>query len=57
MGAEFHSHARIQSGGRGSEPLLKTQSFRFLGNTGTDSMKNYEATKSAFNVGRELDPF
>ena len=39
-------------GGTGGSDSLKTQqNRRFLSNSGPDPMKNYIATKPAFNVG------
>ena len=39
-------------GGRGSGPPLENYKNRgFLSNTGSDPLKNYRATKPAFNVG------
>ena len=44
---------RIQRGGGtgGPDPPEKSQKYRVSFNTGPDFLKNYKATKPAFNVG------
>ena len=42
-------------GGQGSRPSLKNhKNIGFLSNTGPDPLKNYKATKPAYNVGLSL---
>ena len=38
-------------GGRTPPPLKNHKNIGFLSNSGLDPMKNYKATKPAFNVG------
>ena len=38
-------------GGAGGPDPLKIKNIGFLSNTGPDPLKNYKATKPAFNVG------
>ena len=47
-----HLHVRIQrgSGGPDPHPEKNTKTIGFLSNTGLDPLKNYKATKPAFNV-------
>ena len=46
-------HVGIQRGevGIGSGPSKKSQKYRVSEHTGPDPLKNYKATKPAFNVG------
>ena len=42
-------------GDRGSAPQLKNhEAIWYLSNTGLDTMKNHQATKSTFNFGLSL---
>ena len=44
----------IQSGNRGSGPPENHKNIGFLINAGPDPLKNYRATKPAFNIGLSL---
>ena len=50
---KFETWADPEGGDRGTDPpFLKNQkNIEFLSNTGPDPLKNYKATKPAFNVG------
>ena len=56
----LNAHMRLQSvGGGGTEgldppPLKNHKNIGFLSNTGSDRLKNHEATKPVFNVGPSL---
>ena len=51
VGNYDRQHGRIQSGGGSGSPQNKHKNIGFLSNSGPDPLKNYEATKPAFNAG------
>ena len=51
----LYIHARFQRGGGGCGPMGNHNTIGFLSNTGSEPTKTRKATKSAFNVGPQLD--